>query len=183
MNKTLINIALTGVMASALFAAPQTNYKNQQGRIANGVRSGQLTPGETAHLENRQRAINGEARADRNANGGKLTAGERARVNGQRANTSRQIYADKHNASQDHFGNSKVGVRDANQQRRIANGIQSGKLNANEATHVEGREAGVNREVRTDRAVNGGSLTPGERQQVNGQQNRISKNIYNDKHN
>jgi hypothetical protein len=37
--------------------------------------------------------------------------------------------------------------------------------------------------VRTDRALNNGRLTAGERGQVNNQQNRLSNQIYADKHN
>jgi hypothetical protein len=73
--------------------------ENQQDRIAQGVRSGQLTAGETAHLENRERGINQQVRADRAANGGRLTPGERAQVNREQNRTSRRIYHDKHNAA------------------------------------------------------------------------------------
>ena len=183
MKRVLIGIAFAGLIASSVFAGPKSAYRNQQQRIAQGVKSGQLTPRETANLENRERAINGEVRADRQANGGHLTAGERARVNAQHQSLSKQIYADKHNAARDHFGNSEVGRREENQQDRIAQGIKSGKLNANEATHLENREAGVQQEIHADRAVNGGKLTPGERRAVNRQQNQISNSIYKDKHN
>jgi len=71
--------------------------ENQQDRIAQGVKSGQLTAGETANLETKEAAINHEVRADRNANGGKLTPAERAQVNRQLNHTSNQIYRDKHN--------------------------------------------------------------------------------------
>ncbi len=47
--------------------------ENQQDRIANGARSGQLTAGETGHLESRESNINHEVKNDRAANGGKLT--------------------------------------------------------------------------------------------------------------
>jgi hypothetical protein len=72
--------------------------ENQQDRIAQGVKSGQLTAGETARLENREAKINKEVRNDRAANGGKLTPQERAKVNRQQNRTSRQIFRDKHNA-------------------------------------------------------------------------------------
>lgn len=71
--------------------------ENQQDRIAQGIKSGQLTAGEAAHLENREAKINREVRNDRAANGGRLTAQERAQVNRQQNRTSRQIYRDKHN--------------------------------------------------------------------------------------
>ncbi|MGH9679457.1 MAG: YXWGXW repeat-containing protein, partial [Candidatus Acidiferrales bacterium] len=70
---------------------------NQQGRIANGVASGQLTPGETRRIEGREQNINRSVRADRQANGGKLTPQERQNVNRRQNGASRQIYRDKHN--------------------------------------------------------------------------------------
>lgn len=71
--------------------------ENQQDRIGQGIKSGQLTAGEAAHLENNEAKINMEVRNDRAANGGKLTPQERAQVNRQQNKTSRQIYHDKHN--------------------------------------------------------------------------------------
>ena len=71
--------------------------ENQQDRIAQGIKSGQLTAGETANLENREAKINQEVRNDRAANGGKLTPQEKAQVNRQQNRASRQIYRDKHN--------------------------------------------------------------------------------------
>ena len=47
--------------------------ENQQDRIAQGIKSGQLSAGETAKLENQQKGINQQVAADRAANGGKLT--------------------------------------------------------------------------------------------------------------
>jgi len=71
--------------------------RNQQERIAQGVKSGQLTAGETAHLEGREAHINKEVHNDRAANGGKLTPAERRQVNRQEDRTSRAIYRKKHN--------------------------------------------------------------------------------------
>jgi len=183
MKNFLTSMALTGLVASALIAGPQSAYQNQQERIGQGVKSGQLTPRETANLENKERAVNGEVRADKNANGGSLTAAERARVNAQHQNLSKQIYTDKHNAAKDNFGNSEVGRHEANQQRRIGNGIESGRLNAGKTANLENREAGVKSEIHADRAANGGRLTAGERSAVNKQQNHLSHSIYRDKHN
>jgi hypothetical protein len=72
--------------------------ENQQGRIAQGVKSGQLTPGETAKLENQQQGINKEVSGMRQANGGKLTKADKTAVNQQQNKASRNIYNKKHNA-------------------------------------------------------------------------------------
>ena len=80
---------------------------DQQGRIAQGVRSGQLTPGETSHLENREANIHNEVHNDREANGGKLTPQERQQVNRQQNNASKAIYRDKHNNKTDSHPNGE----------------------------------------------------------------------------
>jgi hypothetical protein len=157
--------------------------ENQQDRIAQGVKSGQLTAGETANLETKEAAINGETRADRAANGGKLTAAEKQQVNKQQNQLSKQIYNDKHNANTAHYGNNKVGQRRENQQDRIAQGIKSGQLTAGETAKLENQQRGINQQVKADRAANGGKLTQGEKKQINREQNGASRNIYNKKHN
>jgi hypothetical protein len=157
--------------------------ENQQDRIANGVKSGQLTAGETANLETKEAAINGETRADRAANGGKLTSAEKKQINQQQNQLSKQIYQDKHNANTAHYGNNEVGQRRENQQDRIAQGIKSGQLTAGETAKLENQQKNINQQVKADRQANGGKLTPGEKQQVNKEQNAASKNIYNKKHN
>jgi hypothetical protein len=73
--------------------------------------------------------------------------------------------------------------RKENQQDRIANGVQSGQLTAGETARLEKKEAAINKETAAERAANGGTLTPAEKKQVNRQQNRVSRQIYRDKHN
>ncbi len=93
-------VALFGALA--LPAVAQSNREinarkvNQQHRIAQGVRSGQLTPRETARLETREAHINRqEARMKAD---GKFTPAERARINREQNRTSRAIYRQKHDA-------------------------------------------------------------------------------------
>ena len=72
--------------------------------------------------------------------------------------------------------------RRENQQDRIAQGVKSGSLNAGQTAKLEGQEAKINQQVRTDRAANGGKLTAAEKKQVNKEQNVESRRIYNNKH-
>jgi hypothetical protein len=76
--------------------------ENQQDRIAQGVKSGQLTARETSRLENKEARINRETRTDRAANDGKLTNAEKAKVNRQQNRVSKDIYRDKHNGRTQH---------------------------------------------------------------------------------
>jgi hypothetical protein len=156
---------------------------NQQGRIANGISSGQLTPHETKNLEGREANLNGEIHNDRAANGGTLTPQERQQVNRQQNNLSKSIYSDKHNAATDQYGNNQVGARRDNQQQRIANGVRSGQMSPSEAAKTEGREQNINQHVAADRQANGGKLTPAERKNINQRQNAASKQVHQEKHN
>jgi len=90
---------LLGGVSNVLAQTNEVNQRerNQQERIGQGVESGSLTAGETAHLEKQETGINKEVRQDRKANGGTLTAQERRQVNRQQNRESRRIYKDKHN--------------------------------------------------------------------------------------
>jgi hypothetical protein len=161
----------------------QQRKENQQDRIANGIQSGQLTASETKKLETKEASVNKEEHSMRAADNGKLTAADRAKLQKQQNQMSNQIYKDKHNAATQHYGNGVVGQRRENQQDRIANGVRSGQLTAGETAKLENKQQGVNREVASMRQANGGKLTAADKTAVNQQQNKLSKQIYNKKHN
>jgi hypothetical protein len=77
---------------------------------------------------------------------------------------------------------NEVNKREANQQGRIANGVSSGKLSAQQTANLEKREASVQNREQKDMAKHDGHLTKAEQRGINRQQNRISKSIYKDKH-
>ncbi len=105
---------VTAVLASTLFIAPaamiaQTtptpgahDYNinqrkvDQQDRIANGVKNGQLTAGQTARLEHQEGGINKEERGMRAQDNGHLTKQDRQTIHAQQNQESRRIYRDKH---------------------------------------------------------------------------------------
>lgn len=103
--KSFAGIA-TAALSGFLLVAPSAQAagrvrkraENQQDRIAQGVRSGQLTARETARLETKEGRLNREVRDMREDNGGNLTAKERARVNRQQNRLSGDIYSQKHDA-------------------------------------------------------------------------------------
>lgn len=82
---------------NAAFSRPGVRAYDQQQRIGQAVRSGQLTAGETRNLEGREASINRQAANDRAANGGRLNQQERQQINQRQNNASRSIYQDKHN--------------------------------------------------------------------------------------
>ena len=104
-NLTKFVVAVAAGLAFTVAAGAQSTTdptvaqrkENQQDRIAQGVKSGQLTAGETGHLETKEGDLNKETRAMRAENGGKLTPADKRAVNQQQNKLSRQIYRDKHN--------------------------------------------------------------------------------------
>jgi hypothetical protein len=77
----------------------------------------------------------------------------------------------------------EIQERKENQQDRIANGVANGSLAPHETANLENKESALNRETRRDRRQNGGNLTNKEKAKINRQQNKLSRNIYRDKHN
>ena len=166
-------------------AAPTTNQRRneQQQRIGNGVANGSMTAGETARVERQEAGLNKEIKGMRQENNGKLTPADRRVIHRQQNHLSREIYRDKHNAAVQPPANGPINDRKNNQQQRVAQGIKSGSLTAGEASKLERREAGLNREERGMRQANGGKLTSGDRAVINHQQNQLSRQIYRNKHN
>lgn len=71
--------------------------------------------------------------------------------------------------------------RQANQQKRIANGAASGALTARETQNLEKREAKIEADKQAAKAD--GVVTKAERAKLQGEENRASAKIYNKKHN
>ena len=101
--------------------ANQVNNRqgNQQARINNGVRSGQMTPGEARNVENRDTSIHNQAQADRAANGGRLNGQERQQINQRQNNVSNAINRDNHNVNNDAAAAARQG-RAPQQERQQA---------------------------------------------------------------
>jgi uncharacterized protein YdeI (BOF family) len=153
--------------------------RNQQQRIRQGVRSGELTGVEAARLQRRESQIRlNEARARRS--GGEFTPQERARIQGQLDRSSQRIYQQKHDA-QDRNPNNSINERQQNQRERIRDGVQSGELTGVEAARLRRQDAQIRlNEARARQS--GGEFTPQERARIQRQLNRESRRIYRQKH-
>jgi hypothetical protein len=71
--------------------------------------------------------------------------------------------------------------RDVNQQQRIEQGLQSGQLSTREAGSLEHQEQHVDNMEAHD--MKNGPMTAAEQSKLNAAQNRVSNDIYADKHN
>ncbi len=160
---------------------PNEREANQDQRISNGLRSGQMTSGEAARAEHTQSHIDQQVHNDREANGGKLTGQERQQVNGEQNAASRQIYNEKHNGNT--VKPNEVNNREANQQQRDANGLRSGQMTSGEAARTNRNQANVAKQVHNERTANGGTLTRQQKKLANKEENKNSRQIYKEKHN
>jgi hypothetical protein len=160
---------------------PNEREANQDQRISNGLRSGQMTSGEAAKAERTQSHIDQQVHNDRAANGGKLTGQEKQQINNEQNAASKQIYNEKHNGNT--VKPNEVNNREANQQQRTAQGLRSGQMTSGEAARTNKNQAKVAQQVHNERTANGGALTQQQRQQANHEENKNSKQIYNEKHN
>ena len=136
---------------------PNEREANQDQRISNGLRSGQMTSGEAARAERTQSHIDQQVHNDRVANGGKLTGQEKQQINGEQNAASRQIYNEKHNGNT--VAPNEVNDREANQQQRTAQGLRSGQMTSGEAARTNQNQAKVAQQVHNERTANGGALT------------------------
>ena len=141
---------------------------NQQSRIEQGLKSGQLSTGEAARLER------GEARIDRmekNAlKDGTLSQQEADRINRAQNVESGKINALKNNdvtGDPNSASSQRMQAdvqRNINQQSRIQQGVQSGSLSNKEVSRLEGGQARVNRTEA--RAGADGHVSAGEQRRI-----------------
>lgn len=106
LHRIVLTVALAAMPLTAL---AQTSYQErhdingrkveQQDRISQGVRDGQLTPRETAHLERRETRINHQEAGMRTHDDGHLTSRDRHVLAREQNHESAAIYRDKHNAA------------------------------------------------------------------------------------
>ena len=96
----LFTISLLFGVSAVAMANTRTPYinwreRNQQRRINQGIRSGELTRGEARHLEAEEGRIKADEKIDKAD--GHVTRGERMHLEHELNRASRNIYRDKHN--------------------------------------------------------------------------------------
>jgi uncharacterized membrane protein len=74
-----------------------------------------------------------------------------------------------------------INQRQANQQRRIFNGVKDGQISRQEYRNLERRSLSIQYQEKRDR-LDGGRFTPKERYQLDQRLNNVSGSIYGDRH-
>jgi hypothetical protein len=186
---TLVAVATsflgTAVWAQTTAEMDQQRDVNQQERVEQGLQSGELSTKEAGQLERDEQHVDRMQAND--LKNGKITPAEQARLNAAQDNASRQIYADKHNATTGNpnsLSSQRMQAdvqRNVNQQQRIKNGMDSGALTNKEAGSLERGQAHVAR--REANAAANGHVGGAEQGRIQGAENYQSGRVYNKKHN
>jgi hypothetical protein len=158
---------------------------NQENRIDQGLKSGQLSTGEAAKLER------GEARIDRmesNAQkNGNPSPQEAARIQQAQNQESGRINKLENNAVSGNPNSASSQrmqadvQRNVNQQNRIEQGVQSGAVTNKEASNMERGQSRVDR--KEAKAGANGHVSAGEQARIQKAENKQSNKIYREKHN
>lgn len=158
---------------------------NQQKRIEQGLKSGELSTREAAKLEK------GEAKIDRmekNAlKDGKLSDSEKAKIENVQNKESAAIHQDKTNAAKGNPNSASSKrmqadvQRNVNQQARIEQGVKSGQLTNREVSKLEKGQAKVSRKEAV--AGQDGHVGAAEQANIQKAENKQSQRIHQKKTN
>jgi hypothetical protein len=158
---------------------------NQQERIEQGLKSGELTTHEAGKLERQEAHV--DRMESRAMSDGKISNGEQARITAAQNRVSGDIYKQKHDAQVGN-PNSRSSQRmqtdvqrNVNQEQRINNGLQSGALTNREAAGLEHGQAKVDRKEAN--AAADGHVGPVEQSRIQNAENHQSRRIARLKHN
>ncbi len=181
---TILTVAgLTQADAGTRDPRVNTRQMNQQSRIHQGVRSGELTRREVRHLEGDQRDVRQLERAYKSD--GTLTGAERRDLNHEQNQASRDIYKQKHDAQvrpaiSPATRDPGINERQATQTARIAQGVKSGELTPDESQELRTERRDIRDLEQTYKSD--GTLSRDERQDLHQQLNQQSHEIAEEKH-
>lgn len=186
-----LNVLITSILlATSAGAFAQTSTAgsvqrdvNQQERIEQGLKSGQLTTKEAGKLEREESHVDklqSQALKD-----GKLTPAEKARLDAAQNKTSRDIAAAKHNGvtgNPNSASSQRMQAdvqRNVNQEKRVEAGVQNGSLTNHEVSKLERGQAHVDRKEAA--AARDGHVGKAEERGIQRAENRQSRKIHRQK--
>ena len=180
-----LSIGLAGGAWAQTVGSEQQRDVDQQQRIDQGLKSGQLSTGEAAKLEQGEAHIDHmESNADKNGN---LSAAEKARIQNAQNRESAAIHTDKTNAvtgNPDSKSSERMQAdigRDVRQDQRTEQGIKSGQVTNREAGRIDRGEAHLDHAEAAAGA--NGHVSAQEQRHTQRIANRDSGRIYRAKHN
>ena len=157
---------------------------NQQGRIEQGLKSGQLSTREASKLQVEESHV--DRLQARDLKDGHLSSAEKVQLTQAQDKVSQDIRADKTNAEKGNPASASSQrlladtQRNVNQQSRIEQGLNSGSLTPHEAGTLERGQARVSR--REARAGADGHISAREQRRIQRTENHQSRRIHRQKH-
>jgi hypothetical protein len=85
----------------------------------------------------------------------------------------------QNNFDKTHPRRAQVNSRLNNQNARVDNKIDNGKMSKGEANKIHKQDHAIRKEEKKDAAANGGHITKAEQKHINHQENKVSKEIKN----
>lgn len=155
---------------------------NQQQRIVDGLKSGQLSVRAAGRLERQVQQI-AEAQAAALGNDGRLDSGEQDRLASEQRALGEQIRSDRRDmrrANPNEVSTLRLAAviqRSVEQQDRIARGLKSGELSNRDASRLERGQAQI-AGMLADATANDGHFGGAELAGVENAQNRLGDRIY-----
>jgi len=83
---------------------------------------------------------------------------------------------------ENHPRRAEVNGRLNNQNRRIKDGVEDGKLSKGQAQQLHSEDRAIRQQERGMAAEHGGHITKGEQRQLNQEENQVSRQIHEEKH-
>ena len=169
---------LATMLATPAFAqtpvTPGTNAADQQ-QIEQGLQNGSLSSGEASKLEREQQTLDRDE-----ANGASQTQLQNQQNKFENSVNKLDSNATTGNPNSTNDKRMQADVqRNANQQNRIQQGVNSGQVTPGEEKKLERGQAHVNRAE----ANSHGHMTKARQANIQGRENNQSKKIYHKKHN
>ncbi len=84
--------------------------------------------------------------------------------------------------NRDHPRRHEVNKRLNNQNRRVDEGVATGKLSPAQARQIHAEDHAIRQQERAEAAANGGHITKAEQRQLNREENGVSQQIHEEKH-
>jgi len=154
---------------------------NQNGKINQDRRDGELSRGQARQLHRDDHRIRQEERNMAALDGGHITRVDQRALNQQENAVNRQIGRDAGKFDQSHPRRAEVNDRLNNQDRRINTERRDGDVTGAQAAQLHRDDRQIAQEERDMASQDGGHITRGEQGVLNQQENAVSHQISQDR--
>jgi hypothetical protein len=154
---------------------------NQNNRINQDRRDGELSHGQARQLHHEDHQIRQEEHSMASMDGGHITRADQRALNQQENHVNRQMARDTGHFDATHPRRAEVNDRLANQDHRINRERRDGDITGAQAHQLHSEDRQVAQEEHSMASMDGGHITRADQTALNQQENGISRQIYQDR--